>query len=81
MRSFENLKEIYLKSVGGNCTLLLNIPPDKDGLIREETEKLFRLQFHPGGLQVNQAEEAEIEMVPSADCEGNDGSVLLEPGG
>ena len=29
---------------------------------------------------LNQAEEAEIEIVPSADCEGNDGSVLLEPG-
>lgn len=82
VRSFENLKEIYLKSVGGNCTLLLNIPPDKDGLIQEEDRKsLFRLgDFIREAFQVNQAEEAEIEMVPSADCEGNDGSVLLEPG-
>lgn len=82
VRSFENLKEIYLKSVGGNCTLLLNIPPDKDGLIREEDRKsLFRLgDFIREAFQVNQAEEAEIEMVPSADCEGNDGRVLLEPG-
>lgn len=82
VRSFENLKEIYLKSVGGNCTLLLNIPPDKDGLIREEDRKsLFRLgNFIREAFQVNQAEEAEIEIVPSVDCEGNDGSVLLEPG-
>ena len=52
VRSFENLKEIYLKSVGGNCTLLLNIPPDTDGLIREEDRRsLFMLGvFHPGVL-------------------------------
>lgn len=29
VRSFENLKEIYLSSVGGNTTLLLNLPPMK----------------------------------------------------
>ena len=29
VRSFENLKDIYLKSVGGNTTLLLNLNPKK----------------------------------------------------
>lgn len=82
VRSFENLKEIYLKSVGGNCTLLLNIPPDKDGLIREEDRKsVFLLgDFIRESFRVNLAEKAEMTVLPSADCEGKDGRVLLEPG-
>lgn len=32
-RSLESLKEIYLKSVGRNSVLLLNIPPDRHGRI------------------------------------------------
>ncbi len=32
VRSLKVLKDIYFRSVGGNCTLLLNIPPDTDGL-------------------------------------------------
>ena len=33
MRPMEKLISIYLKSVGGNSVLLLNIPPHKDGYI------------------------------------------------
>lgn len=33
VRSAENLKEIYFHSVGRNGVLLLNIPPDKNGLL------------------------------------------------
>jgi alpha-L-fucosidase len=35
VRTPENLTEIYFNSVGRNSVLLLNIPPDKDGLISE----------------------------------------------
>ncbi|MGL4343709.1 MAG: alpha-L-fucosidase [Cellulosilyticaceae bacterium] len=36
VKSSEELFEIYLKSVGRNSTLLLNIPPDTRGLIHEQ---------------------------------------------
>jgi alpha-L-fucosidase len=35
VRSLEKLLDIYYKSVGGNSTFLLNLPPDKRGLIHE----------------------------------------------
>lgn len=35
VRSLDELTDIYIKSVGGNATLLLNIPPTKDGIIHE----------------------------------------------
>ncbi len=35
VRTPENLMEIYFNSVGRNSVLLLNIPPDKDGLISD----------------------------------------------
>lgn len=33
VRSVDNIVDLYYKSVGRNATLLLNIPPNKDGLI------------------------------------------------
>ena len=33
VRSLDELKSIYLRSVGGNATFLLNIPPTKEGLL------------------------------------------------
>ena len=35
----EQLVDIYFGSVGRNCVLLLNIPPDKRGLLRDEDIK------------------------------------------
>jgi alpha-L-fucosidase len=35
VRSPENLMELYYSSVGRNCNLLLNVPPDKRGLLNE----------------------------------------------
>ena len=35
VRSFEELRRIYLNAVGGNAMLLLNLPPDRRGLIHE----------------------------------------------
>ena len=39
VRAFEELKTIYLQSVGGNATFLLNIPPHPDGYLAEQDVK------------------------------------------
>lgn len=39
VRSPENLMELYYSSVGRNCNLLLNVPPDRRGLIHENDVK------------------------------------------
>lgn len=35
-KSLDELLEIYFKSVGRNCLLLLNVPPDREGRIADE---------------------------------------------
>jgi alpha-L-fucosidase len=35
VKSLDSLLEVYYKSVGRNCVLLLNVPPDKRGLFHE----------------------------------------------
>lgn len=35
VRSVDELMDIYIRSVGGNCTFLLNIPPTRDGLLHK----------------------------------------------
>jgi alpha-L-fucosidase len=39
VRSPQNLLDLYYSSVGRNCNLLLNIPPDRRGLIHENDVK------------------------------------------
>jgi len=41
VRSVENLLDIYVKSVGGNAVLLLNIPPDINGQINAADVKIL----------------------------------------
>jgi alpha-L-fucosidase len=41
IRSMENLTELYCKSVGRNCNLLLNSTPDRSGLIPEPDMKRY----------------------------------------
>lgn len=80
VRSFENLKEIYLRSVGGNCMLLLNIPPTKEGLIHKiDKEVLVQLgDFIRNSFTYNKAKKARIISRPQIDREGNIPEVLME---
>ncbi len=39
VRPLSELVDIYIRSVGGNATFLLNIPPTKDGLLHENDVK------------------------------------------
>ncbi len=41
-RSAKRLADIYFNTVGGNASLLLNVPPNKDGLIDEREIKTLR---------------------------------------
>jgi len=41
-RSLEDLLNVYKTSVGGNCCLNLNIPPNRDGLIDERDVKRLK---------------------------------------
>lgn len=41
-RSLETLFNIYVNSVGGNCCLNLNVPPNRDGLIDERDLKRLK---------------------------------------
>lgn len=44
VKSAEALFNLYIKTVGGNSTLLLNVPPDRRGRIHEsDTNELLRL--------------------------------------
>jgi hypothetical protein len=73
VRSFENLKDIYLKSVGGNTTLLLNIPPMKNGKIHEKDMAILKRlgEFINDAFKNNLLKNALITTVPEHDCRGN----------
>lgn len=78
VRSFENLKDIYLKSVGGNTTLLLNVPPMKSGKIHPtDVANLNALgTFIRQTFAHNLMHEAETETIPAVDCKGDGAAVL-----
>lgn len=73
VRSFENLKDIYLKSVGGNTALLLNIPPMKNGKIHEKDMAILKRlgEFINDTFKNNLLKNALITTVPEHDCRGN----------
>ena len=78
VRSFENLKDIYLKSVGGNTTLLLNLPPMKNGRIHEtDAANLKQLgEFIENTFKYNLVDEAGITSIPPLDCWEKEPTVL-----
>ena len=82
VRSFENLKDIYLKSVGGNTTLLLNIPPMKNGKIHEKDIAILKRlgEFINDTFKNNLLKNALITTVPEHDCRGNSPDMMRTDG-
>lgn len=58
-RTAKDLAKIYFDSVGGNASMLLNVPPDKNGLINEREiktlEKFTRLITEPFENEITKA--------------------------
>ncbi len=60
VKSLEKLLDIWYRSVGGNSTLLLNIPPDRRGLFHENDVKRLREMgdYLRAAFAINLAENA-----------------------
>ena len=69
VRSLKELADIYIRSAGGNATFLLNIPPDRDGLIHEnDVQRLKELgEFLRNAFSENLVPEALITCDGEAD--------------
>ena len=78
VRSFENLKEIYLTSVGGNTTLLLNLPPMKNGKLHPTDVNNVKMlgKFIRDTFKDNLADAAQIHTIPEEDVEGRNGEAI-----
>ena len=72
VRPLEKLIDIYEKSVGGNATFLLNIPPTNEGLFHEnDVARLHELgEYIRSSYDVNLIESAELSA--SFAAEGHD---------
>ena len=69
VRSLQELVKIYMNSVGGNATFLLNIPPTREGLFHQnDVARLKELgDFLRSAFAVNLAEKAAFEEVASGE--------------
>ena len=87
VRSLDTLLNIYYRSVGGNSTLLLNIPPNTDGLFHEndvkrlqeigqELGKAFKYNFSNDIKSIKASSEASgheiMQAIVCKDIHGND---------
>lgn len=72
VKTLEELLSVYERSVGGNATFLLNVPPNRDGLIQKED--MERLQEMGNTLR----DWFRENLLASSDCKlqvpGGDGS-------
>ena len=78
VKPLNRLIQIYLNSVGGNATFLLNIPPDRRGLFHEkDVERLREFgAFLRNSFRKNLLEEAERISAPDSE-EGHGISCLV----
>ena len=82
MKSLEELVHIYLGSVGGNATFLLNIPPMSNGLLHEnDVERLRELgEWQQRSFSRNLLEESHrpVELVFALDEAEDVGYLVLK---
>ena len=82
VKSLEELVHIYLGSVGGNATFLLNIPPMPNGLLHEnDVERLKELgEWQKGSFSRNLLEESHrpVELVFALDEAEDAGYLVLK---
>jgi alpha-L-fucosidase len=83
VRSVENLVELYFKSVGRNSLLLLNVPPNTDGLIcetdvrrllefRAELDRIFKTDLAAGkSATASSTHENHAAFGPAAALDSN----------
>ncbi len=69
VRSPENLMELYYSSVGRNSNLLLNVPPDRRGLLNENDVKSL-MAFHELLLKEFETDLAKGKKVSVSQCRG-----------
>lgn len=64
VKSLDHLLDIYYNSVGGNSVLLLNIPPNKDGLIEQvDISRLEQIgQYLKNAFKYNICENSKISV-------------------
>ncbi len=69
VRALEELMDIYIKSVGGNATFLLNIPPTNEGLLHEnDVRRLEEIgEFLQKAFSENIAPNAKISAESEAE--------------
>ena len=69
LRPLEKLIDIYEKSVGGNATFLLNIPPTSEGLFHEnDVQRLHEIgEYIRCSYGMNLADTAVITASPAAE--------------
>lgn len=72
VRSLETMLDIYYKSVGGNATFLLNLPPNQDGLFYEtDVSRLKEIgDYLNKTFAVNLAKDACLTVSDEADGYG-----------
>lgn len=80
LKSLDQLKEIYLKSVGGNTALLLNLSPMPNGRLHEmDVRRLRELgDFIRGSFSNNLVKRAKLSSIPEKDEKGDGADCLKE---
>ncbi len=71
VRSPENLMELYYSSVGRNSNLLLNVPPDRRGLLHENDVKSL-IEFRALLEKEFETDLAKNKNVSASDCRGKE---------